>query len=170
MLTKEGCGIRSISRILELSHTTVVNRIVKIGSSIRRQTSVLPGKQYQMDELFTYVGCKDNSICVAYAFECDISGVIDFVVGRRNKNNLQKVLNTLFLSDAKLITTDKLNLYKEVIPSEIHSIKHRGINHIERKNLTIRTHLKRLNRRTICFSKSLIVLTAVLKIYFWNTI
>ncbi|WP_255539589.1 IS1 family transposase [Flavobacterium sp. CLA17] len=39
---------------------------------------------------------------------------------------------------------------------------------MERKNLTLRTHLKRLNRRTICFSKSLVVFTAVLKIYFWT--
>uniref|UniRef100_UPI0038B39A68 IS1 family transposase n=1 Tax=Flavobacterium soli TaxID=344881 RepID=UPI0038B39A68 len=43
-----------------------------------------------------------------------------------------------------------------------------GTNHIERNNLTLRTHLKRLNRRAICFSKSLIVLVFVLKIYFWS--
>ncbi len=39
---------------------------------------------------------------------------------------------------------------------------------MERFNLNLRIHLKRLNRRTICFSKNLIVLTAVLKIYFWT--
>nr|WP_317192641.1 IS1 family transposase [Flavobacterium geliluteum] len=38
---------------------------------------------------------------------------------------------------------------------------------MDRKNLTLRTHLKRLNRRTICFSKSLVIFMAVLKIYFW---
>lgn len=62
LLTKEGCGIRSTSRILELSPTTVINRIVKIGLGIRRQVPILLGKQYQMDELFTYVGHKDNRI------------------------------------------------------------------------------------------------------------
>ncbi|MFY1046718.1 IS1 family transposase [Chryseobacterium sp. GP-SGM7] len=35
-------------------------------------------------------------------------------------------------------------------------------------NLNIRTHLKRLNRRTICFSKSNLILIAILKIYFWS--
>ncbi|MBX9732877.1 MAG: IS1 family transposase [Chitinophagaceae bacterium] len=58
--------------------------------------------------------------------------------------------------------------YRYLIPKEIHSTKYRGINHIEQKNLSIRTHLKRLNRRTICFSRSLVVLNAVLRIYFWG--
>ncbi|WP_291287929.1 IS1 family transposase, partial [Flavobacterium sp.] len=49
-----------------------------------------------------------------------------------------------------------------------HSVKRFGTNHIERKNLTLRTHLKRLNRRTICYSKSLVVLIVILKIYFWT--
>jgi insertion element IS1 protein InsB len=153
LLTKEGCGIRSISRILEISPTTTIRRIVKIGTSIRRQVPILFGKHYQMDELFTYVGHKNNRICIAYAIEQYTREVVDFVVRRRNKNNLRKVLNTLFLTDAKQIVTDKLNLYTELISSDIHSTKFRGINTIERKNLTLRTHLKRLNRRTICYSK-----------------
>ncbi|HMW09684.1 MAG TPA: transposase, partial [Bacteroidia bacterium] len=32
----------------------------------------------------------------------------------------------------------------------------------------LRTHLKRLNRRTICFTRSAIMLFACLKIYFWG--
>jgi hypothetical protein len=48
--------------------------------------------------------------------------------------------------------------------------KFRNTNHIERKNLSLRTHLKRLNRRTICFSKSLVILSACLRIYFWSRV
>ncbi|WP_371414537.1 hypothetical protein [Flavobacterium sp. YO12] len=33
--------------------------------------------------------------------------------------------------------------------------------------MTLRTHLKRLNRCTICSSRSLAVFNAILKIYFW---
>nr|WP_307462315.1 IS1 family transposase [Chryseobacterium sp. SORGH_AS_0447] len=49
----------------------------------------------------------------------------------------------------------------------MHSTKRFGTNTIERLNLTIRTHLKRFNRRTICFTESKIILKAILKIYFW---
>lgn len=118
--------------------------------------------------MFTYVKHKDNRICIAYSFEIDSRNIVDFVVGRRNKTNLRKVTETLILSDALKITTDKLNIYKQIIPENIHSTMYRGINRIERNNLTLRTHLKRLNRRTICFSKSVSMLFAVMKIYFWG--
>ena len=167
-LTKEGCGIRSIARILEISSTTVISRMLKIATKLKRKTPILFGQTYQVDELFTYVRNKKNRICVAYSLNPQTGEVIDVVVGRRNKSNLMKVITTLLLSNAKEIITDKLNIYKELIPKETHSTKNRGINHIERKNLTLRTHLKRLNRRTSCYSKSLAMLLAVVKIYCWG--
>jgi insertion element IS1 protein InsB len=81
---------------------------------------------------------------------------------------LRGVIETLKIASAKAIYTDKLPSYKSLIPKAIHKTMHRGINYIERKNLTLRTHLKRLNRKTICYSKSLAMLTACIKIYFWG--
>ncbi|WP_084793469.1 IS1 family transposase [Prevotella ihumii] len=40
-------------------------------------------------------------------------------------------------------------------------------NHIELYNLTLLTHLKQLNRKTICYSRSLSMLTAIIRIYLW---
>lgn len=168
LLTKEGCGIRSTSRILGISAKTVLRRIIKISKRITRPYPILKESTYQVDELFNYIKNKENRICIAYSFEPRTRNVIDFIVGRRNKMNLRKVTETLILSNAKKICTDKLNIYKELIPDEIHSTKHRAINHIERNNVNLRTHLKRLGRRTICYSKSLAILTAIVKIYFWS--
>jgi insertion element IS1 protein InsB len=81
---------------------------------------------------------------------------------------LKVVIHTVLNSDAKKICTDKLVNYKYLIPKEIHHTKVNSTNHIERKNLTLRTHLKRLGRKTICYSKSMAVLTACVKIYFWG--
>lgn len=167
-LVKEGCGIRSIARILTVSNSTVLRRILKIGKSMNRPTPISFGQTYQVDELFTYIGNKHNRVCIAYSLNPKTREVIDLVVGKRNKTNLSKVTSTLVLANAKEIITDKLPIYKDLIPKEIHSTKHRGINHIERNNLTLRTHLKRLNRRTICYSKSLVMLYAVVKIYFFG--
>nr|WP_235498553.1 IS1 family transposase [Flavobacterium sp. Leaf359] len=64
--------------------------------------------------------------------------------------------------------TDRLKNDRYLLNTELHSVKRFGTNNIKRKNLTLRTHLKRLNRRTICFSKSFVILNAVLKIYFWS--
>ncbi|WP_221391423.1 IS1 family transposase [Dyadobacter sp. NIV53] len=102
------------------------------------------------------------------AFERESGKIVSFKVGRRTNKTLKVVINTLINSDCKTIYTDKLKNYKSLIDKTIHRTKLRGTNHIERAHLTLRTHLKRLNRKTIAFSKSVIMLNAVLKIYFWG--
>ncbi|MDR1878155.1 MAG: IS1 family transposase [Bacteroidales bacterium] len=52
------------------------------------------------------------------------------------------------------IYTDKLNLYKNLLGNDVHRIYPRCTNHIERNNLTLRIWLKRLGRKTLCFTKS----------------
>lgn len=93
--------------------------------------------------------------------------VMDIRVGKRKKENLKPVILTLLLAKAKSISTDKLSIYKTLIPESIHTTHRRCTNHIERKHLTLRVHIKRLNRRTIAFSRSVEMLSAVLKIYCW---
>lgn len=92
---------------------------------------------------------------------------MSFNVGKRTNKTLSRVLDTLKLSEARKIFTDRLKNYWYLIDEKLHSVKRFSTNHIERKNLTIRTHIKRLNRRTICFTKSLIILVSIIKIYFW---
>jgi insertion element IS1 protein InsB len=101
-----------------------------------------------------------------YALEKNSKTVVSFNVGKQTNKMLNRVLETLKLSNAKKIFTDRLKTCRYLIDKKMQYIKRFGTNHIERKNLTLRTHLKRLNRRTICFSKSLGFFTAVLKIYF----
>lgn len=167
ILTKEGCGIRSIGRILNISPFTVIRRIKKIASKFERPYPILKGKVYEVDELFTYVKNKYTRVCIAYSYEPKTGYVLDISVGTRCKQTLRRVTDTLILSEAKTVYTDGLDLYKQLIPENIHKKHRRCTNHIERQNLTLRTHLKRLNRRTICFSKSMVMLLAVVKIYFW---
>jgi IS1 family transposase len=89
-------------------------------------------------------------------------------VGKRNSKTLQRVIDTVLLSEATKLHTDKFPLYENLIPETMHTKTKYSINHIERKNLSIRTHLKRLSRKTICFSRSVEMLEACLKIYFWG--
>lgn len=98
----------------------------------------------------------------------DTRKVIRFSVGKRTHKTLNSVLSSLKLAKAVNITTDKLIHYSYLIDKEIHITKKRGTNYIERHNLTLRTHLKRLTRKTICYSKQVAVLFSVLKIYFWG--
>lgn len=125
------------------------------------------GKIYEVDELRSYIKRKDKLIWIVYALERETKRVVGLSVGNRTNHTLNIVLNTIVLSDPLAIYTDKLKQYKYLIDEKIHRTKRFGTNHIERKNLSLRTHIKRLNRKTICFSRSTLILLSVLKIYFW---
>ena len=166
-LTKEGLGIRSIARVLAVSATTILKRIIVIARTVTKPV-ISKGKTYEVDEINTFIKRKRKKIWIAYALERTSKTVVNFRIGSRNNKTLDYVLKTLKHSNAKQIYTDGLKNYKYLIDQKIHCVVRYGTNHIERNNLTLRTHLKRLNRRTICFSRSLVVLAAVLKIYFWG--
>ncbi|WP_313806762.1 IS1 family transposase [Flavobacterium sp.] len=166
ILTKEGLGIRSIARVLKISITTVLKRIVSIAIHCNPPAMKF-GKAYEIDELRSFIKEKDKLIWIVYALERETKKVVSFNVGRRTNKTLSVVTNNVILSSPKSISTDKLINYKSLIDKNLHQTTRFGTNHIERKNLTLRTHLKRLNRRTICFSRSLTILKSVLKIYFW---
>jgi insertion element IS1 protein InsB len=167
LFTKEGLGIRSTARVLGISVTTLLKRIIAIAASIQ-QPPIAIGKSYEVDEMRTYIGRKSRLRWIVYALERETKTVVSFNVGRRTNKTLKRVIRSLELSSARKIYTDKLKNYRYLIAKKLHNTHVHSTNHIERKNLSIRTHLKRLNRKTICFSRSLVVLMAVLRIYFWS--
>lgn len=168
ILNNEGCGIRSISRILKISTNKVLQTIRKIAKQTRGKY-ISTNREYELDEMRTYIKNKANLYWVVYAIDRETRVVVDFKVGKRNNKTLKRVIDTLLLSKAKKIYTDKLKQYRYLIPDELHDTTQYKTNRIERKNLSVRTHLKRLSRRTICFSKSKSMLEACLRLYFTTT-
>ncbi|MGB3778374.1 MAG: IS1 family transposase [Tunicatimonas sp.] len=58
--------------------------------------------------------------------------------------------------------------YKKYIPLEKHTISKKKTQKIERQNLNFRTHIKRLCRKTICFSKKDDMHFGYIKAYIWQ--
>lgn len=166
VLTKEGLGIRSTSRVLRISTTTLLKRIIAIAKNIS-QPPIKKYQEYELDEMRTFIKKKKSLIWLVYAVNKKTREIVSFNIGKRTNITLKFVIKSLELSQATKIYTDKLKNYKYLISKEFHSTKYRGTNYIERKNLTIRTHLKRFNRKTICFSRNLAILSAIAKLYFW---
>lgn len=167
-LNNEGTGISSIGRLIGIAKSSVA-RVMK---SMARE-AVPPvinesGQEYEIDELQTYVARKANPVYIMYAINKQSNQVIHCIVGRRTKENLAKVVGAVNRLNPKRIFTDALNIYPTLIDKDIHINRARKINHIERMNLTLRTHLKRLNRKTICYSKSQEILESCLRIYWWK--
>ena len=118
--------------------------------------------------MWTYIKSKENFTWITYAIERETKQVIGFYVGRKTKETIRPLINKILLLHPKTIYTDRLNIYPGLIPKEVHKRFQYCTNKIERMNLTLRTHIKRLTRKTICFSKEKKYLEAHLRLYFWS--
>jgi len=153
-LSNESCGISNIARLLNISKSSVQRIIERIVANLKMPETNEYGQSYEIDELRTYCGNKRNELWLIYAINRYTKQIIHFVVGRRTKENIAIVVTALLNLQPKAIYSDRLNIYESLICKTIHKIYARCINYIERKNLTLRTFLKRLARKTICFTRN----------------
>ena len=169
-LVKRASGIRDISYVLKISHTTVIDRIKKIASKISKPLLTENSQSYEADELSTKLISRGRAkdIYVSYIISCSTGCVVDFTIGGRDKETLGKIIRPVLEYSPHRIYTDALATYASLIPKAIHRLTKHLINKIERMHLTLRTRLKRLNRNFMCQSRSKALLEACLKIYFWG--
>ena len=132
LFTKEGLGIRSIARVLSISVTTLLKRIICIAASIQ-QPPIPQGMSYEVDEMRTYIGKKSKLRWIVYALDKETKQVVSFNVGRRTNKTLKRVIKSLELANARKIYTDKLKNYRYLIGKKIHSTRIHCTNHIERR-------------------------------------
>lgn len=167
-LHNEGMSISRISRIMEISKSTVQRKLEQAAAMIVLPEINETGQEYEVDELRTYVGNKKNECWVIYAINRKTKRVMGLVVGRRTKASLKKLIDPLLRLNPGHIRTDGLNIYRGLVPKELHRVSKSILSAIERHNLTLRTHLKRLNRKTICYSKSERMLDYSLRLYLFG--
>lgn len=167
-LNAEGVGIRSMSRIVGYSPATIIRRIVHLASQVTKPIYSEANQVYEVDELWAYVGKNDpsNYSWITYAMNRRTRCIIDVAFGSRSKHNLKKVIDAVKVHQPKKIITDKLITSPNLVRPILHETNKYANNHIERGNLTLRTHIKRLSRKTICFSKSQKMLEACVLLYF----
>ena len=61
--------------------------------------------------------------------------------------------------------TDKAGVYRRHLPPERHTVGKLSMQKIERKHLTLRMRLKRLARKTLCFSRSRVMHDLLIGLY-----
>lgn len=109
----------------------------------------------QWDEFWSFVQNKSNIRWTWYLIEKRSGIILAWQNGRRTDEVLKKLLLKVVHLPIFICHTDEWGAYKRLFPSEyLHLIGKDNTWKIERKNLNFRTHLKRLSRRTICFSKN----------------
>ena len=164
-ITMNGSGIRDISRVLQISTNTVLKLLRQAAEKVNEPIVPKRAADLELDEFWSFVEKKKRQRWTWYAFDRQRKRVTAFVNGRRTDHNCAALLKKLADSRVQRFHTDKWESYLKLLPGENHLIGKEGTRNIERHNLNFRTHVKRLQRRTICFSKSVEMHDAVIKLY-----
>ena len=163
-----GSGIRDTSRVLGISKSTVINTLkrkenglVQINPNIqtidlKSNAIIYVGivcQEAELDEQWSYVSDKSNQRWLWYAVDHATNTVLAYVFGKRKDEVFKKLKALLEPFGIKKFYTDDWRAYERHLDENTHIVGKKNTQKIERKNLNFRTWIKRLARKTICFSK-----------------
>ncbi len=97
---------------------------------------------------------KIRPLLYTFAILCIAAIVANQYINRRPKiyNNPWLVIDVMF--GIKHYCTDGLGTYRRHLPEDRHEIGKKKTQKTEQKHIRLRTRIKRLQRKTICFSKT----------------
>ncbi len=110
-------------------------------------------KKVEVDEMESYVGKKIYQRWLWHAIDHKTGTILAFVLGRRQDRMFLKLKNLLKPFGITKFYTDNLKTYERHLSKDERLVSKYKMQKIERKHLTLRTRIKRLQRKTICFSK-----------------
>lgn len=159
-----GSGIRDTAFVAGVSPATVLRCI--ISESVN--AFIKPAKRYysqvQIDELWMYVARKKKKVWLLYAYCYQTDEILAFTMGKRNSKTVRNLLLKLKGLEIDWYLTDKWEAFSRELPYYQHLIGKQFTKAIEGVNTWFRVRIRRLNRRTTCFSKKLTYLYATIKI------
>ena len=111
-------------------------------------------KESEADEMWSFVGSKRNQRWLWHAIDRATGKVLAYVFGKRKDEVFLKLKELLQPFGIRKYCTDGWGAYERNLPSEHHEVGKKKTQRIERKHLRLRTRIKRLQRKTICYSRS----------------
>ena len=110
-------------------------------------------EEIELDEMWSFVGKKSNQRWLWHAIDHNTHEVLAYHFGERKDKAFQALQQKLNCFDIDFYFTDDWGAYERNLPKQKHLVGKNNTQAIERKHLTLRTRIKRLARKTICFSK-----------------
>ena len=112
------------------------------------------GLSSELDEMWAYVRQKANPRWLWHAIDHHSGTVLAYVFGRRKDTVFLQLKALLEPFGISRFYTDGWGAYERHIDPEKHTVGKAQTQKIESKHINLRTRIKRLVRRTICFSKT----------------
>jgi insertion element IS1 protein InsB len=119
----------------------------------------------EFDEMWSFVGAKETARWLWHALDHHTGRVLADVVGARKEAEFLKLKALLTPFGITRYYTDKAGVYRRHLPPAQHMVGKLSMQKIERKYLTLRTRLKRLARKTLCFSRSRVMHDLLIGLY-----
>ncbi len=119
------------------------------------------------DEMWSFVGKKKIPQWLWWVEDSYNGRIVAFTFGRRTNatfRRLKKMLINAGISVAFWIT-DQWIAYQDCLNDQERMVDKAALQSLERKHLTLRTRIKRLTRKTICFSKSEIIHKTIIGLF-----
>ena len=115
--------------------------------------------------MWSCVGAKTTERWLWHALDHRTGRVLAYVVGTRQDTEFLKLCTLLAPLGITRYYTDKAGVYLRHLPPAQHTVGKLSMQKIERKHLTLRTRLKRLARKTLCFSRSCLMHDLLIELY-----
>ncbi|WP_134805610.1 IS1-like element IS1N family transposase [Shigella dysenteriae] len=152
-----GAGVRDTARTLKIGINTVIRTFKKLTPKRITPSPVAHADVAlicELDEQWSFVGSKARQHWLWYAYNTKTGGVLAYTFGPRTDETCRELLALLTPFNIGMITSDDWGSYGREVPKDKHLTGKIFTQRIERNNLTLRTRIKRLARKTICFSRS----------------
>ena len=104
--------------------------------------------------MWSFVRAKATARWLWHALDDHPGRVLAYGVGTRKGAEFLHLNALLAPFGITHYDTDKAGVYQRYLPLAQHLVRKLTIQKIERKHFTLRTHLKHLARKTLCFSRS----------------
>lgn len=163
-----GSGVRDTAAVLGISINCVLRTLVAASKTVAIKARQSRYHKVQIDELWSYVSRKGKKVWLLYAYCADSGEILGFTLGKRNIKTVNNLMLKLKGLEVDFYLTDDWDAFSSVLPYYQHLIGKRFTCTIEGINTWFRTRLRRLNRRTVCFSKKVYNHYAMIKLAIYH--
>ena len=108
----------------------------------------------EADEMWSFVHSKQHQRWLWHAIDHETREILAYVLADHKDAAFLELKALLAPFGITQWYTDDWGAYSRHLIPQVHTIGKTNTQRIERKHLTLRTRIKRLARKTICFSKS----------------
>jgi insertion element IS1 protein InsB len=122
-------------------------------------------EEAEMDEMWSFVQSKQQQRWLWHAIDHRTGDLLAYVLAPHEDQALEALINLLTPFGIQQFYTDAWGAYLRRLAPEQHTVGKTNTQRIERQHLTLRTRIKRLARKTICFSKSILMHDTVIGLF-----